>query len=287
MSTMIHKSCFCLLLVVALVSASLVATGQSESSEEQVDLGQKTQNPLADLVIIPFQNNFTFDGTQNHGTGYIMNIQPVFPIAAKKVSFINRVVFGFGYVPGIYQGGDQIPGGFPDDGQDDGVWGLLDLNLTTYITPKPKGAFSWGIGPSITFPTATDNRLGSGKLSIGPSVVFVWQPKKWTIDAIIRQLWSVAGDDDRRDVNQFYIQPLVAYNLKNGWAVATMPVITANWDYEEEQKWLIPLGGGINKLFTVAKKPMLLMCHYYYHVVKPELAASSELRIQLSVILAK
>lgn len=174
-----------------------------------------------------------------------------------------------------------------NDGRTDGVWGLLDLNFTTYITPKPKGAFSWGIGPSVTFPTAIDNRLGTGKLSVGPSVVFVWQPKQWPIDAIIRHLWSVAGDDYRLDVNQFYVQPLVAYNLKNGWALATMPVITGNLDYDEENRWLVPVGGGFNKLFTLNKTPILLMCHYYYNVIKPELAASSELRIQFSVILAK
>jgi len=279
-----HKSIFILVIVWA---TSLQVLSQSDSNGEQQNLGQKAQNPLADLVIIPFQNNFIFNGTQNRGTAYMMNIQPVFPIALDKVSLINRVVFGFGYVPGIYQGGDLLPSGFPDDGRVDGTWGLLDLNLTTYITPKPKGSFSWGIGPSLTIPTASDNRLGTGKWSVGPSVVFVYQPAQWTIDAIIRQLWSVGGDENRVDVNQLYIQLLVAYNLKGGWAIATMPVITANWDYSDENKWLVPVGGGINKLLYTKKAPILLMCHYYYNVIKPTLAGSSELRIQVSFLFPK
>jgi hypothetical protein len=258
--------------------------GQSDSYEEPQDLGQKTQNPLADLIVIPFQNNFIFDGTQNKQTGYILNIQPVFPLALGKISLINRAVFGFGYVPGIYKGDELISNGSPDDGEANGTWGLLDLNFTTYITPKPNGAFSWGIGPSLTIPTATDNRLGSGKWKLGASLVFVWQPANWTIDAIFRQLWSVAGSDDRGDVNQFFIQPLVAYNLKNGWALATMPVIVANWNYDQENKWLVPIGGGVNKLFYLNKTPVLLMFHYYYNIIKPELVGTSELRIQFSFI---
>jgi hypothetical protein len=276
-----------LLIAWLVLSMSYDVTGQSESTEGKEDLGQKTQNPLADLVIIPIQNNISFNNTQNNKTGYLMNLQPVFPVKAGNLSIINRAVFGFGYVPGITAGGSSIPGGFPEDGADDGVWGLLDLNWTAYITPKPAGDFSWGVGPSLTLPIASDNRLGSGKWSVGPSMVFVWQPGKWTIDAIFRQLWSIGGNDERPDINQFYIQPLVAYNLSKGWALATMPVITTNWDNAEGEKWLIPIGGGFNKLFVANKLPMLLMCHYYYHVVKPDLGASSELRVQLSIIFAK
>ena len=80
---------------------------------------------------------------------------------------------------------------------------------------------------------------------------------------------------------------MVAYNLNKGWAIATMPVITANWDYDQENIWLVAVGGGFNKLFFIKKPPILLMCHYYYNVVKPELAGSSELRIQFTFLFPK
>lgn len=268
----------------AICVTSFQVFSQADETDERQDLGKKTQNPLADLVIVPLQNTFIFHSSQNRETGHFLNIQPVFPIHAKKISFINRVIISLGYIPGLYQGGDNLPSNFPDDGRIDGVWGLGDLNFTSWITPKPKGSFSWGIGPSVSFPIATDNRLGTGKWSIGPSMVVVWQPAKWTIDVIVRQLWSVRGDIDRYNVNQFFLQPLVAYNLNKGWALATMPVITANWDYDQENIWLVPVGGGFNKLFFIKKLPILLMCHYYYNVVKPELAGSSELRIQFTFL---
>ncbi len=182
-----------------------------------------------------------------------MNIQPVFPLKAGNLSIINRVVFGFGYMPEITAGRSSIPAGFADEGRVDGIWGALDLNWTAYITPKPIDDFSWDIGPSVTLPIASDNRLGSGKWSVGPSTVFVWQPGKWTIDAIFRQLWSVGRNYERPDVNQFYIQPLIAYNLNKGWALAIMQVMTANWDNINSEIWLVPIGGGFNKLFYLSK----------------------------------
>ena len=259
------------LALITILTIPNTLVGQDQGSDEAEELAQKTQNPLADLVTIPFQNNVSFDNTQNRATGYILNIQPIFPIKAKKISFVNRLVFGLGYVPGITEGSSEIPIGYPDEGRVDGTWGTQDLNWTAWITPPPKGSISWGLGPSVTFPIASDNRLGSGK---------------WSVDAIFRQLWSVGGDEERPDVNQFFVQPLVYYNLNKGWAIATMPVITVNWKYPEGEKLLLPVGGGINKLFY-GKVPVLVMCHYYYHAVKPDLAPSQELRIQVNFIFAK
>lgn len=93
--------------------------GQTQDSELAEDLGQKTQNPLADMVLIPIQNNISFDNTQNNSTGYTLNIQPVFPIKGEKISIINRIVFGLGYMPGITAGGSDIPIGYPDEGEVD------------------------------------------------------------------------------------------------------------------------------------------------------------------------
>jgi len=258
---------------------------QHETNHDE--LAQKTQNPLAKLISIPIQNNVLFDATQNRGTGYSLNIQPVYPISTKHVNLVNRAIINIAYAPGIYEGGNLAPHTSPDEGRTDGVWGLGDLNLTTYLSPTKVTKVIWGVGPSLTLPTATDNRLGSNKWSLGPSIVLVMQPGKWTIDMIIRQLWSVGGNDEFRDVNQFFFQPLIAYNLPKRWSISTMPAITSNWDSEADQKWLVPLGGGVSKLVLLGKTPVVLMAQYYVNVIKPDLAASSELRIQLSFIISK
>ena len=55
------------------------AAAQQESSEEE--LAKKTQNPVADLISVPLQNNFNFGAGFNHDKMiYILNVQPVIPI---------------------------------------------------------------------------------------------------------------------------------------------------------------------------------------------------------------
>jgi len=53
--------------------------GQQEPSQE--DLAKQTQNPVADLISVPLQNNFNFGAGLNHNKMlYVLNVQPVIPI---------------------------------------------------------------------------------------------------------------------------------------------------------------------------------------------------------------
>lgn len=60
----------------------------------------------------------------------------------------------------------------------------------------------WGVGPAFLFPTASDDVLGSEKWGAGPSAVVLTVRGPWVCGAIINQIGSFAGDDDRDDVNQ-------------------------------------------------------------------------------------
>ena len=78
-------------------------------------------------------------------------------------------------------------------------------------------------------------------------------PKWGSVGILGRQLWSFAGDDDRRDVNQFLLEPFVNYNLDKGWFLLTDLVMTANWDAPSSQRWTIPLGGGFGRVFKIGE----------------------------------
>ena len=50
------------------------------TANEASALAEKLQNPIADLISLPFQNNTNFDVGPTKGTQDILNIQPVIPI---------------------------------------------------------------------------------------------------------------------------------------------------------------------------------------------------------------
>ncbi len=260
--------------------------GLAQEPDDLELLAQKLQNPLASISALPIQNNFLFQASQNEELGYGMSLQPIISTQHKNFNLVHRAVFGFGYAPGIVQGLGLLPTGAPDEGRVDGTWGLSDLNYSFYYTPKEAGKVAWGVGPSITLPTATDNRLGSGKWSAGISAVVVYQASKWTIDLVVRQTWSFAGDSDRADISQMVINPLIAYNLGDGWALSTFPSISANWNFDSNQ-WTVPVGGGISKLIFHGKLPVSYVLQYYYYAVRPDLAPNSELRIGATLVFAK
>jgi hypothetical protein len=83
-------------------------------------------------------------------------------------------------------------------------------------------------------------------------------------------LWSFAGDSDRADVNQSLIEPFVNYNLPKGWYLVTDMVITANWDDDADERWTVPLGGGVGKLFKIGDQAINARTEAYYNVEKPD-----------------
>jgi hypothetical protein len=254
---------------------------------DQETIAQKMQNPLSNISALPIQNNFLFGASQNDELGYGLSFQPIHSSSFEKFNIVHRAVFGIGYTPGITGGLASLPQGAPDDGEIDGTWGTTDLNYSFFYTPKKANKVAWGIGPSVNLPTASDNRLGTGKWSAGLSGVLVFQTGKWTFDWVMRQTWSFAGDENRRDVNQMVLQPLIAYNLGNGWVASTMPSISANWGFDDGQKWTIPLGAGFTKVLFIGKTPMALTAQYYSYAVRPDLAPTSEFRIGTTIVFSK
>jgi hypothetical protein len=125
--------------------------------------------------------------------------------------------------------------------------GINDL-LTAFLVSKKTahhGKHHFAPGWAMQFPTATVETLGSGKWSIGPAFDYEYESGSLFAGAIALQLWSFAGDDDRKDVNMLMIKPFIVYGLSERWDLLYMPYgISVYWSKPSGEKVYFPLGGG-------------------------------------------
>jgi hypothetical protein len=170
--------------------------------------------------------------------------------------------------------------------EDDRTTGLGDMTFTAFFSPKDSGKLIWGAGPAALLPTSTSDRLGSDKWGIGPSVVLLTMPGNWVVGSLLSNVWSFAGSGDR-DVNIFTLQYFVNYNLPKGWYLTSAPIITANWEEKSDNRWTIPFGGGLGKIFRAGKQPLNGQIGAYYNAKKPDIGPEWQLRVQLQFLFPK
>lgn len=239
-------------LAVLLLTLTVLSNSYAQLSEEE--LAKIAQNPLANLISLPFQNSINtdvgpFDRTQN-----IFKFQPVFPFADGKV--ITRLVIPIVRQPDVFH-------------ESESSTGLSDINFTAFYTSSV-GEVNLGVGPIINFPTAKDN-LGPQEWGLGPSLVAVVKPGNFVMGALVNNVWSVENDN----LNSMLIQLFINYNLPSGTYLTTAPAITANWKADRDNTWTIPLGLGIGKIVKIGGQiPLNLSGGAYYNVISPDFVGS-------------
>ncbi len=263
------------LLAVMLMAISLVAQEKAATEADAEKLRKAAQNPVASLISVPIQENWNlnigpYDRTQN-----IMNIQPVIPASlGENWNLIVRWI-----TPVVWQ---PIP-----SSAQQGYYGLGDMNPSFFISPK-RSKVIWGVGPTFMLPTATNTTfLGQGKFSMGPGGVILVQPGKWTLGALLNNVWSVAGHSDRPDVNQMLFQYFINYNLNKGWYLTWQPIITANWEAENGGRWVVPLGGGVGRIMRLGNQPVNLSAQVYGNAIHPDGASPWGFRVQITYLFPK
>ena len=288
-----------LILFAVILFAAQPAIAQDEDSAPSAgaeDAAMKAQNPLANIISMPLQWNTDFDIGPDDKTGSTLNIQPIYPVSLSNGwTLINRAIIplpksvpGGGQSSGDTLGLGAVVGNLEGDSSSGRETGLGDITMMNWFSPQPKGAFMWGVGPVTVWPTATDDRLGSDKFSIGPSVVLVYsKPRKFIAASVINAWWSVGGSGNAKDVGVFYWQPIFNYFLPNKWYLTTAPVITKDLEGESGQQWIVPIGGGVGKMFNWGKLPMDITAQYYKYVEKPDAGPEWMFRLQLKFIFPK
>lgn len=257
----------------AAVLCCSVAHAQAPASGPDLSaLAKQSQNPVANLNTIPFQWNFYSGGGLDPQSAMILNVQPVLPLKLNaKWILVSRTVVPFVNLPGA--AGERFKG-------------IGDIQQQFYFSPTGGGGLIWGAGPILSFPTSTQAATETGQYAAGATAVALKAGTKWVYGALVNNLWRIAGSDTTPDINAFFLQPFVNYNLPGGWALSSSPGISADWQAENGQQWTVPLGLGFSKVTVVAGVPVNVALQYYGNAVRPDGAPSGFVRLQFNLMFA-
>jgi hypothetical protein len=240
------------------------------------DLQQKLQNPVADLITVPFQYTGNFHVGAEDGTQHTLNIQPVYPTNLGDWNLINRLIVPLLSNPPAVRGQDRVSG-------------LGDILYEGFLAPSAPGKLIWGIGPVVLLNTATDAQLGSGKFGAGPAIVALRQAGPWSMGALLTQVWSFAGQANRPAVSQFQLQPILSYTLDPRHTIGYSGTLTANWNASPRgDVWTVPIGLTYSTLIRrPGSMPMNIIIGGGYNVVSPSGGGDWLIRLQVNLIFSK
>lgn len=228
----------------------------SSSQAQDSDIQKKLANPIASLTLLPIQVNYdTNIGPERDGLRITTNIQPVTPFKLdSEWTLVVRTI-----VPVIGQ--DDL---FTGTGSQ---FGLGDSLQSFFFVPQSVNGFTWGAGPALLWRTGTDKLLTSGKWAVGPTAVALQQTGSWTVGLLANHVWSFAGDADREDVSNTFVQPFVSYAASAGWTYTLNTESSYDW---QAGQWSVPVNFQIQKLTMFGDQPVSITAGVKYWAESPE-----------------
>ena len=206
-------------------------------------------------------------------TGYDLgaySLQAVWPFSLNE----DYKLISYTIVPVL-----QLPG----PGEEDSVDGLGNTLVNLLVSPKHPGKVLCGAGPTVMLPTRSQRELGSDRAGLGPSGVLYYAHEAWSLGTVVQNVWSLGGSGSDK-VNEFGLQYFFNYNLANGWYLYSNATITADWEVNSGDRWTVPLGGGVGKVFSLGGQSWSASTQLLSNVITPGDAPKWSWNMQLSLL---
>ena len=252
---------------------SCAVTAQEQMSLEQAAL--KSNNPVSDAWLLFVENDYTLldtpEGSQWQNATTIQPVMPV-PILDGEWNLVNRIVAGVVSSP-LAEDFDS-PSFF-----DQRTTGNTDTVFFSLAAPNRDDGFIWGLGPTFSLPTATQDVLGSEKWAAGPAALAVrlgnsfGDPgtlESWNIGFLAQHWWDFAGDDDREDFNRSNIQYFINYKADATQLIGMTPNILIDWEKSGSDRFSVPVGLGTIGFWRWGKLPVRWGAEVQYYVMQPD-----------------
>jgi hypothetical protein len=261
---------------VSIPQPSAGLSADRSAGDDATEIAKKTQNPVGDIISMPFTNYTNFNVGPNKGAQDILQIQPVIPIHLNADwNVITRTVVPLVWSPS-FQPAASVP-----------PFGVGPTSFTAFLSPKNiVNGWVWGVGPVTQLPTISNKTLGSNVWSLGPSFVIVKLAGPIVAGALVNNVFSLGGTTGRGGTryNTFLLEPFFAYNFGGGWFVQIQPIMTANWDAGGE-KWTLPVGIQGGRVIKIrGKLAVTLEIGAYYTALRPSGAGTWQLLTEAKLI---
>lgn len=240
------------------------------------ELAKAARNPLPDFIVIPIQNNTNLDYGPVQGVQDGINIQPLISFrVADDWNIITRTV-----IPLIFN---------PNLGRIHAVGGIGDIQFTPYLSPSGLSHWTWGVGPVVQIPLHTHPSLGNDNVGLGPAFAAFHMTKgdPWVLGVLGNTAWSLGTNPNAPRYSVGSLQPMISYHIDDGLYLTTSPIIKINWLAAPDHQLLLPVGGGIGKVFHVGRVPVNAEVSAYYNVTRRDFDADWQLRVQLQIVFPK
>lgn len=212
--------------------------------QQEAELARKLTNPIAALVSLPLQYNWDVNipiGKVEWSFSWGINFQPVISFGlSDKINVISRTI-----IPIVSQHD------FPDIGGDES--GLGDILQSFFFSPANESAdgWSWGIGPVLLLPTASNNSQGREKWGLGPTAIVLNQSGPWTFGGLVNHIRTVGGNDEPTEVNATFIQPFMSYVTKTFMTFSFSTETTYDW---ENEVWSVPINFNVSQMLKIGSQ---------------------------------
>lgn len=247
------------------------ATDQAQPTPSVEELVKLKQNPVSGLKQILLQANVNPNYPESGKTQGIYSLQAVWPFSINEdYRLVTYTIVPHYHIP-------TSPGESSRNG-------LGDTLINLFVSPKKAGALVWGAGPTILLPTRSDPLLGSNRVALGPAALIFYPQDKWSAGLVVQNGWSLGSGSGVNKVNAFGAQYLFSYNLPDGWSLYSNATITADWTKEQSERWTVPVGSGVGKLFYVGPLPVSVSLQAFYNVVTPTGGPNWSANLQLAFL---
>jgi hypothetical protein len=203
------------------------------SANDDASIAAQANNPLANMKAFNIHNYYIGELTGTDKTANQTWLRYAQPIGIGETQWLVRA---------------SLPiNSFPVGTDGSKVTGIGDFNVfAAYLIDVGNPSVSFGVGPLLTLPTATDDALGNEKYSAGfANVYFDASSRVFQYGYLLTWHHSFAGNDDRATVNSGAFQPFGMLQLGGGTYLRSVGIWFKDF---ENGDYSIPLGLGIGQV---------------------------------------